>query len=68
MTGPTGTAGQDRYRDKDRWTFQEIMSVLEQMTGLPAEEIIITCTIPEAKRMLAAGQSIPLEDVNIRMG
>ena len=64
----SATTKKDEYRDKERWTFGETISVLEQMTGVPAGEIFITLTIPEARRMLAEAQGIPLEDVQIRMG
>jgi hypothetical protein len=56
------------YTGKKSWTYSELIALLSAQTELPAEELRVIMTIPEARKVLAESQGIPQDDVSIRLG
>lgn len=56
------------FKGKQDWSLDDVIEAMSQITGLPTRELHIRLTIPEARRLLANSQGIPVEDVHIRMG
>lgn len=56
------------FRGKRDWSLDDVLEALSQLSGLPTKELSIRLTIPEARKILAASQNIPPDDVMIRMG
>lgn len=56
------------FRGKRDWSLDDLLDALSQLSGLPAKELSIRLTIPEARKILAASQDISPDDVLIRMG
>lgn len=71
MDGQTDTsevAVSSAFAGKSDWTLTDLTDLISGIAGIPQDQVKIILTIPEARRILAAGQDISEEEVLIRLG